>query len=203
MAEDEFFLSRWSRRKVLARRGEPAPEPAPPLAPAAAGVAAPAVPAAAEPPPLPPVETLTPDSDFSPFMRAEVDPNLRRTALRTLFQDPRFNVMDGLDVYIDDYSKPDPIPAEWMGRLNQMARLGDYQEPEAEAQAEASGAQAEADPAAGEPAPQDAAATLHPEREAPESDTCIAGKDAAEVEDPSVFTDASDVSSGVRSTDNY
>ena len=40
--------------------------------------------------------------------------------------------MDGLDVYIDDYSKPDPIPESWLGRLNQMARLGDYQEPKPE-----------------------------------------------------------------------
>ena len=59
-------------------------------------------------------------------MRDEVDPGLRRQALRTLFRNPRFNVMDGLDTYIDDYSKPDPIPADWLGKLNQMARLGDF-----------------------------------------------------------------------------
>jgi hypothetical protein len=74
---------------------------------------------------------LTPESDFTPFMRSEVDPGLRRQALRTLFRDERFNVMDGLDVYIDDYSKPDPIPPEWLGKMNQMARLGDYKPPEA------------------------------------------------------------------------
>ena len=30
--------------------------------------------------------------------------------LSNLFSDPQFNVMDGLDTYIDDYSKPDLIP---------------------------------------------------------------------------------------------
>ena len=140
---DDFFLSRWSRRKSLARRGGAPPEPKP-ADPRAAAAGAPAgaatqqhaattePEAAVQPPPLPPVESLTPESDFTPFMRSEVDPDVRRQALRTLFQDPRFNVMDGLDVYIDDYSKPDPIPAEWLGRLNQMARLGEYKDPEAE-----------------------------------------------------------------------
>jgi len=59
--------------------------------------------------PLPAIDSMTIDSDFSPFMQPGVDDSLKRTALRKLFSDPRFNVMDGLDVYIDDYSKPDPI----------------------------------------------------------------------------------------------
>ena len=62
------------------------------------------------PRPLPPVESLTPESDFTPFMKPEVDGETRREALKTLFDDPRFNVMDGMDVYVDDYSKPDPDP---------------------------------------------------------------------------------------------
>jgi predicted phosphate transport protein (TIGR00153 family) len=64
-----------------------------------------------------------------------------REALRSLFQDPHFNVMDGLDVYIDDYSKPDPIPESWLSQLNQMARLGAYEEkPAKEPEASAEGA---------------------------------------------------------------
>lgn len=190
---DDFFLSRWSRRKALARRGEPVAEPRPadgppvaamPGAAATAGAAAqPAVPAAPEP--LPPVESLTPDSDFSAFMRAEVDPNLRRQALRTLFQDPRFNVMDGLDVYIDDYSRPDPIPAEWMGKLNQMVRLGDHREPDpeaAQAGAEAADAAAGAVPEPEGGAPVAAASEVPP---APQSDTGDAGDGSSEVEDSS------------------
>jgi hypothetical protein len=66
-------------------------------------------------------------------MSADVDESLRRKALKSLFQDPRFNVMDGLDVYIDDYSKPDPLPEGWLEKMNQVARLGEYREPEPEA----------------------------------------------------------------------
>ena len=130
---DDDFLSRWSRRKHAARRGE-VPQAAPATVPPAAAAAVPTAPAPEETKPveLPPVEELTHESDFTPFMREGVDPSLRRQALRTLFRDPRFNVMDGLDVYIDDFSKPDPIPPEWLGKLNQMARLGDYRPPEAE-----------------------------------------------------------------------
>jgi len=100
--------------------------------PPQAGATAPLEPA--QPPaPLPPVESLTPESDFAPFMRDDVDPGLRRQALRTLFRDPRFNVMDGLDVYIDDFSKPDPLPEGWLEKMNQVARLGEYREPDPKA----------------------------------------------------------------------
>ena len=91
--------------------------------------------AEAEPPePLPPVESLTPESDFTPFMRPGVDPATKRAALRVLVRDPRFNVMDGLDVYIDDYTKPDPLPEGWLEKLNQVAHLGHYQPPLPEAE---------------------------------------------------------------------
>ena len=59
--------------------------------------------------PLPSIDSLSIDSDFQAFMQPGVDESLKRGALKKLFSDPRFNVMDGLDVYIDDYSKPDPI----------------------------------------------------------------------------------------------
>ena len=45
-------------------------------------------------------------------MRPHVDPALKRAALKKLVSDPRFNVMDGLDVYIDDYTKFEPLDAE-------------------------------------------------------------------------------------------
>jgi hypothetical protein len=66
---------------------------------------------------LPPVESLTFDSDFTGFLRPEVDPAVQRAALKQLFRDPRFNVMDGLDTYIDDYTKPDPIPPDMLAEL--------------------------------------------------------------------------------------
>ncbi|HXF79660.1 MAG TPA: DUF3306 domain-containing protein [Usitatibacter sp.] len=133
----EGFISRWSRKKIETReakgqardagretRGDVRPEEAPPVP--------------VQPAPLPPVESLTPESDFSPFMRPGVDEGTRRLAVKKLFEDPRFNVMDGLDVYIDDYSKPDPLPEGWLEKMNQVARLGVFQPATPEAQEEGS-----------------------------------------------------------------
>jgi Protein of unknown function (DUF3306) len=109
----EPFLSRWSRRKDEARR-----EPVQPPAPATQS------PEADEPvPQLPPVEELTIDSDFKAFFHPKVAEDTRRAALRKLFSDPHFNVMDGLDVYIDDYSKSEPIPAAMLAGLKQAQRI--------------------------------------------------------------------------------
>jgi hypothetical protein len=160
---DEHFLSRWSKRKIEARKGESVPAPeartAGPNADAApVSTVAPLIP---QPEMLPPVETLTAESDFAPFMRPQVDDVLKRRALKTLFQDPRFNVMDGLDVYIDDYSKPDPLPQGWLEKMNQVARLGAPREAEQEPATESNAQRAaedaqtlEAEPAAAESAPQ-------------------------------------------------
>jgi len=73
--------------------------------------------------PLPPLESLTIDSDFSPFMQPGVDEELKRSALRKLLRHPQFNVMDGLDVYIDDYSKPSPLEPELVRTLAQARYL--------------------------------------------------------------------------------
>jgi len=72
---------------------------------------------------------LGPESDFTVFLKEEVSEVVRRQAMKTLFADPHFNVMDGLDVYIDDYSISDPIPEEMMATLNQARTL--FGEPEA------------------------------------------------------------------------
>lgn len=108
----EPLLARWSRLK---REAATTVEPPP------AGEVAPAT--EAEPVALPPVESLTPESDFAPFMQRHVRPELQQAALRKLFADPHFNVMDGLDVYIDDYTKPDPIAAAMVSELAQFRSL--------------------------------------------------------------------------------
>ncbi len=141
MSEDNF-LSRWSRRKIEARKGEEKLGPGlrrDDASPAEAGAQLPAPtrnssesPAAE---PLPPLESLTPHSDFSPFMREGVDPALKGQALRTLFSDPALYPMDGLDVYIDDYSKPDPLPEGWLEKMNQFAALDSHNQPERDAEA--------------------------------------------------------------------
>ena len=71
----------------------------------------------APPPDLPPVGSLSIDSDFSTFFHPKVDEKLRHAALRKLFGDRHFNIMDGLDVYIDDYSKSEPLPSEMLAKL--------------------------------------------------------------------------------------
>ena len=164
---DDNFLSRWSRRKLASTAGPDRPtadaipeKPAPAiLKPGGIQSATPVVPPTSdlapvqgEPPePLQSVDSLTPDSNFEPFMNAKVDPETRRQALKTLFTDPRFNVMDGLDVYIDDYSKPDPLPAGWLEKMHQYAYLGDRGERDREeaARAEAAAATPPAVPPAG------------------------------------------------------
>jgi hypothetical protein len=134
--EPAGFLSRWSRRKALVRQGAALPEPAappavpaPPVAtPAATPLAAtppedapsaPSAPAAAPPPTLADVARLGRDSDYGRFVAPGVDSGVKNAALKKLFADPHFNVMDGLDIYIDDYGQPDPLP---VGMLRQMAQ---------------------------------------------------------------------------------
>ena len=131
-AEDDNsnFFSRWSRRKVQVRTGEPLPAepPVKPAAPVAAMVAPPvAVPVAPpqedtlaeQPPPLTleDVARLTPESDYSSFVARGVPADVRNAAVKKLFTDPHYNVMDGLDIYIDDYSQPSPLSPAEMARM--------------------------------------------------------------------------------------
>jgi len=103
----EPFLSRWSRKKREVREQPPEPNGEKALDPKSPA------------PELPPIDQLTPESDFRAFFHPKVDENVRRAALKKLFSDPHFNVMDGLDTYIDDYSKTEPIPAAMLAGLKQ------------------------------------------------------------------------------------
>jgi hypothetical protein len=98
---DNFF-SRWSARKADARAVEAPPEP----------------PVAATLPTLEDVATLTSESDFAPFLARGVDQQVQHGALKKLFADPRFNVMDGLDTYVEDFNTFDPIPPAMLALLN-------------------------------------------------------------------------------------
>ena len=51
----------------------------------------------------------------------DVAPDVKNAAMKKLFADPHFNVMDGMDTYIDDYSKPDPIPPSHAQAARQRA----------------------------------------------------------------------------------
>ena len=141
---DESFVGRWSRRKraepekrevedvrvVAAREQEQraldaarAPAPVAPLTP---------------PADLPAIESLTADSDYGRFMKPDVPLAARNAAMKKLFTDPHFNVMDGLDTYIDDYTKADPIPESMLRGLAQsrMLKLFNYDKEDAEDAAE-------------------------------------------------------------------
>ncbi|WP_205959651.1 DUF3306 domain-containing protein [Ramlibacter humi] len=127
------FLGRWSKRKLDVKEGraveaEPPPSPQPSPAGGRGGEDGRAPPQRGEggdeeapaqdpPPTLEDVKSLTPDSDFTRFTRAGVAPQVKNAALKKLFADPRFNLQDGLDVYIDDYNKPDPLPEAMLRQL--------------------------------------------------------------------------------------
>jgi len=75
---------------------------------------------------MPPLESLTVDSDYSGFMSAKVSEALRRAALRKLFHSPKFNVCDGLDDYCDDFTRFAPlgstVTADMRHQLERAAR---------------------------------------------------------------------------------
>ena len=129
----EGFFDRWSRRKQQARAEEAPvvvptevpPDAVPPAHPvstdaplAVAPPAEPGEPDAPPPPTLADTTALTIDSDFKPFMAKGVAPEVKNAAFKKLFADPHFNVMDRMDIYIDDYSIPSPLPESV---LRQMA----------------------------------------------------------------------------------
>ena len=101
MAEEkDAFLSRWSRLK---QQAEKAPASPPQKSEAA--------------PPLPPVEKLTSQSDFAPFMHPKVKEELRRIALKKLFGDPHFNVPDPFEPYSRDWNNLEPLTPDLLAQL--------------------------------------------------------------------------------------
>ena len=100
----EAFLERWSRLKKEEKRELPASEEKPL-------------------PPLPPVEKLTPESDFTGFMHPKVEDALRRAALKKLFRDPHFNIPDPYEPYSRDFNIAEPIPPEMLATLKQAEQL--------------------------------------------------------------------------------
>jgi hypothetical protein len=136
----EGFLGRWAQRKSDARQGKPLVEPEQQPGPTAhltqstpgAGIlsATPAgtlvdsqtVAATDAEPEAPPLtlqdaQALGQDSDFKPFIARGVDPAVRNAAMKKLFADPHYNVMDRLDIYIDDYSQADPLPLSMLRKM--------------------------------------------------------------------------------------
>lgn len=114
MGKVNLFLQRWSRLKTQAEEASVAPE-----SPANAATK----PAELPPSELPSLDSLTPDSDFSAFLRPEVDAETRQAALKKLFMTDHYRTMDMIDVYVDDYSKPELLPADMLAKLDHAVAL--------------------------------------------------------------------------------
>jgi hypothetical protein len=104
MAEEkkaEAFLHRWSRRKHAAEQEKPAVVDDKPA------------------PLLPPLDKLTPESDYTGFMHPKVEDALRRVALKKLFKDPHFNTPDPFEPFSGDWTAGETISDEMLKTLNQ------------------------------------------------------------------------------------
>ena len=121
MSDPENFLSRWSRRK----REPEAEVPKPPAAaapestaedgeagdtPVAAANAQPSAEPAFDPASLPPLDSITAESDISAFLKANVPSPLRLAALRRAWSaDPAIRDFKGLADYDWDFTAPDSM----------------------------------------------------------------------------------------------
>ncbi len=155
-SEEEPFLRRWSRRKAQAR-GElepPADAPAGPGekrrprdegAEEPRGSANPASGAGIEDGAVPDPEQVDEDSDVSAFLAPGVDKDLQQRALRRLFRSPKFNIVDGLEVYDGDYRSFESLGQVITAHLRHRMRfeaekaLGEMTEPPGEGGPEARG----------------------------------------------------------------
>ena len=104
------FIRRWSRRKLESTALPPESSPAP-ISP----------------------EALDFSADFSAFMADDVPVEQRTAALRKLFMTDHYRSMDGLDVYVEDYSRPVRLDAMLLDSLAHAgAVLGRDNETEAD-----------------------------------------------------------------------
>ena len=138
----ENFLSRWSKRKLEVRAQEKLAEEAPAVqdkAPVSAvnveseNRAHELVKADSQVQPVPDLELPLPTEadllavkqggDIKAFMVDKVSTELKNKAFKALFSRPEFNVMDGLDIYIDDYNKFTPLSKEDIGKMTLSKQL--------------------------------------------------------------------------------
>lgn len=118
MSNPARFLSRWARLKQQAAVETPAVPAV--LSDADAALPLPAADA-------PSVAGIS-GADLTALLREELSEAVRKQTLKAIFADPHFNVMDGLDTYIDDYSISEPIPPEMLASLNQARFLFETKE---------------------------------------------------------------------------
>jgi hypothetical protein len=121
MADDPVrgFLGRWSRLKHAGRGGGGREAPVEPVTRCCAV-------SARRPQPKRPSRRRSNRSISNPTTAASsadrVDAGLKRAALKKLFHTEHFNTMDGLDVYIEDFSVFEPLPQSMVAQLGALAR---------------------------------------------------------------------------------
>jgi hypothetical protein len=128
MSEPENFIARWSRRKreaedADATKSAVVPAPAPANAESSeewrkesdAALGEPGAPEPSEltfdPAKLPPIETITAESDIRPFLAPGVPAELTRAALRRVWvADPKIRDFVGLSENSWDFNAPNAVP---------------------------------------------------------------------------------------------
>lgn len=137
--EDENFLSRWSRRKQQSRDSgavagiisddQPDVKLGDELERARDDINRDDIKALSQltDEDMPPLESLTENSDYSCFFAPNVSEALRKKALRILFSSPQFNICDGLDDYDEDYTcfekMGDIITADVRHQMDRLAAM--------------------------------------------------------------------------------
>lgn len=123
---DESVLTRWSRRKQLAKQGEldeqkPGSEPT-----IAAEVKTSEVTEYKTDADMQPIESIDEQSNLSDFFSPKVSEALRKQAFRKLFHLPIYNITDGLNDYDEDYTQfislGDIVTAEMRHQIRQEAK---------------------------------------------------------------------------------
>lgn len=129
----ENFLSRWSKRKLEVRAQEKLAESTPAVVDTESVPNTELIETKPDPAPVPEPELPLPTEadllavrqggDIKAFMVEKVSTELKNKAFKALFSRPEFNVMDGLDIYIDDYSKFTPLTQEDIGKMTLSKQL--------------------------------------------------------------------------------
>lgn len=156
---EQSFLRRWSRRKAQSERaGDTADRPTPPeLKPveesgASAAEVSTRAEEAVEPvkmdEDMPDLESIDENTDMSDFFSPGVSEKLRNQALRQLFRTAKFNVVDPLDDYNQDFRN-----FEALGDLvtSDMRHRTEMDEQRAREAAETADSAPDGEPAADEP----------------------------------------------------
>jgi hypothetical protein len=192
MSAPEKFLDRWSRRKREAA-DEPAPvvaedaAKAPPPPDGEAKEAAASKEPAAEPPfdpgRLPPIDSISANSDLRAFLKPGVPPDLSRAALRRAWSaDPAIRDFIGLVENGWDFNDPNGIPGFGPIAAGDVAQLLARVIDAPRAEPDTPQAQASGDPKQNPPQPVDSepAQELPQDQPAPNQDLAAPAKDSVQ-----------------------